>query len=86
VKASDAAELARRIRQHWHIENRLHWCKDVALQEDTTPLCESHALINMAVNSLLMIFLACFPSVTESALLSQWVGCLCIVSGKSHIA
>jgi predicted transposase YbfD/YdcC len=47
--ATDAAEFARRIRQHWHIENRLHWCKDVVLKEDTTPLCEGHALINMAI-------------------------------------
>lgn len=45
----DAAQFARRIREHWHIENRLHWCKDVVLQEDTTPLCAGHALINMAI-------------------------------------
>lgn len=47
--ATDAAEFARRIRQHWHIENRLHWCKDVILKEDTTPLGDGHALINMAI-------------------------------------
>jgi predicted transposase YbfD/YdcC len=31
--AADAAEFARLIRHHWHIENRLHWCKDVILKE-----------------------------------------------------
>lgn len=28
------AELATWIRQHWHIENRLHWVRDVTLGED----------------------------------------------------
>ena len=28
------AELATWIRQHWHIENKLHWVKDVTLGED----------------------------------------------------
>lgn len=31
----DAADvLGRVIRQHWHVENRLHWCKDVLQNED----------------------------------------------------
>lgn len=25
---------AQRIRQYWHLEKRLHWVKDVVLQED----------------------------------------------------
>jgi predicted transposase YbfD/YdcC len=29
-----AAELATWIRQHWHIENKLHWVRDVTLGED----------------------------------------------------
>ena len=45
----DAAEFAQRIRQHWHIENRLHWVKDVILQEDRSPLCDGHAPANFAV-------------------------------------
>lgn len=47
--ALDAAEFAQRIRQHWHVENRWHWVKDVVLNEDRAPLCDGHALINAAI-------------------------------------
>lgn len=33
-RTGDAAALGAVIRQHWHIENRLHWCKDVLQNED----------------------------------------------------
>jgi predicted transposase YbfD/YdcC len=45
----DATEFAQRIRQHWHIENRLHWVKDVVLHEDDSPLCDGHAATNFAI-------------------------------------
>lgn len=45
----DAAEFAQRIRHHWHIENRLHWVKDVVLQEDLSPLCDGNAPANFAI-------------------------------------
>jgi predicted transposase YbfD/YdcC len=45
----DAAGFARRIRDHWQIENCLHWPKDVVLKEDQAPLCDGHALINFAI-------------------------------------
>lgn len=44
-----AQALAERIRAHWHIENRLHWTKDVVLKEDATPVCDGHAIINFAI-------------------------------------
>lgn len=47
--ALDAVGFAERIRAHWHIENRLHWVKDVVLKEDSAPLCDGHAPINFAV-------------------------------------
>lgn len=31
----DAAELLPHIQQHWSIENRLHWVRDVTFEEDT---------------------------------------------------
>lgn len=32
---TDGADvLAEVIRSHWHVENRLHWCKDVLMNED----------------------------------------------------
>lgn len=45
----DAIGFARLIRQHWHVENRLHWVKDVVMKEDTTPVCDGHAIINFAI-------------------------------------
>ncbi|MEM9538721.1 MAG: hypothetical protein AAGA60_04325 [Cyanobacteria bacterium P01_E01_bin.42] len=45
----NATGFAQQIRQHWHIENRLHWPKDVILQEDTAPLCDGQAPVNFAI-------------------------------------
>lgn len=47
--AENAAEFAYRIRAHWHVENRLHWVKDVVLKEDDAPLCGGNALINFGI-------------------------------------
>jgi predicted transposase YbfD/YdcC len=32
-----------------HVENRLHWVKDVVLKEDESPLCGGYALINFGI-------------------------------------
>lgn len=48
-RATDAAEFSRRIRHHWHIENRLHYPKDVVFVEDTAPLCDGYAPANFAI-------------------------------------
>jgi len=64
----DAQDLAQRIRQHWHIENRLHWPKDVVLQEDTAPLGSGIALTNFAILRSIAINLirqAGFASITK---------------------
>jgi predicted transposase YbfD/YdcC len=45
----DAAGFAQHIRQHWHIENRLHWPKDAVLKEDKSPLCDGYAPANFAI-------------------------------------
>jgi Transposase DDE domain len=45
----DAAGFAEKIRSHWHIENRLHWVKDVVMGEDQAPLCDGHAATNFAI-------------------------------------
>lgn len=47
--AGNATDFSRLIRDHWQIENRLHWVKDVVLKEDSTPLCAGHAPENMAI-------------------------------------
>lgn len=45
----DAQEFAQRIRDHWQVENNLHWVKDMVLGEDKAPLCAGHALTNFAI-------------------------------------
>ena len=37
------------IRKHWGIENRLHWVKDVILEEDVSPQKAGAAPINLAL-------------------------------------
>ena len=45
----DAARLARVIRSHWGIENRLHWVLDVAFREDHNRARDGHAPENLAI-------------------------------------
>jgi predicted transposase YbfD/YdcC len=46
---ADAARLARTIRSHWGIENRLHWTLDVVFREDDCRIRTDHAPQNFAV-------------------------------------
>jgi predicted transposase YbfD/YdcC len=46
---ADAAALGRTIRQHWGIENRLHWCLDVTYNDDASRIRKDHAPQNMTV-------------------------------------
>jgi predicted transposase YbfD/YdcC len=43
------AELLRIVREHWGIENLLHWTLDVVLDEDQTRSRKDHAPANLAV-------------------------------------
>jgi len=43
------AELLRIVREHWGIENVLHWTLDVVLDEDQTRSRKDHAPANLAV-------------------------------------
>lgn len=46
---ADAARLNRSIRQHWHIENSLHWCMDVVFGDDRMRARTDNAAHNFAV-------------------------------------
>lgn len=46
---SDANRLAQAVRQHWRIENSLHWCMDVVFGDDQMRARTLHAAHNFAV-------------------------------------
>jgi predicted transposase YbfD/YdcC len=47
--APDAPRIARIIRSHWAIENRLHWCMDVCFNDDQMRARTKAAAHNLAV-------------------------------------
>jgi predicted transposase YbfD/YdcC len=53
-----AAELLQATRQHWQIENGLHWVKDVTFEEDYPPRRGRHAPVNWAILNTFAITLA----------------------------
>jgi len=46
---SKANTFANGIRQHWGIENRLHWVKDVVFGEDAAPISNYNAATNWSI-------------------------------------
>lgn len=47
--APEASALANVVRAHWGIENRVHWCLDVALNDDQMRAREKNAGANLAI-------------------------------------
>jgi predicted transposase YbfD/YdcC len=45
----NSQRIAMGIRQHWGIENRLHWVKDVVYEEDSSPQKAGFAPINLSL-------------------------------------
>src|SRR6266436_1058958 len=45
----DASRFARAVRNHWGIENQLHWTLDVTFGEDQSRLRTGHGPENVAV-------------------------------------
>jgi predicted transposase YbfD/YdcC len=54
----DATTFLELIRNHWQIENGLHWVKDVTLQEDYPPRRGGYAPISWAIFNSFVITLA----------------------------
>ncbi|MFP5249156.1 MAG: ISAs1 family transposase, partial [Acidobacteriota bacterium] len=44
----DAARTAATVRAHWSVENRLHWCMDIAFNDDQMRARTGHAAHNLA--------------------------------------
>ena len=49
LSQGDGELFARAVRHHWHIENQLHWCLDIAFREDDCRIHVGHAAQNLAV-------------------------------------
>jgi predicted transposase YbfD/YdcC len=47
--AADADKIARAVRSHWEIENRLHWCLDVQFGDDYARARTGHVAHNLAL-------------------------------------
>ena len=61
-------ELLRIVREHWGIENVLHWTLDVALDEDQTRSRTDHAPANLAVLRRLALNIARAHPETKTSL------------------
>lgn len=46
--SASAQDFLKRIREHWQIENGLHWVLDIAFREDESRIRKDHAPQNMA--------------------------------------
>ena len=49
LQTTDAKFIAQGIRSHWHIENKLHYTKDVVMQEDAKCTKNKQAAANLAL-------------------------------------
>lgn len=66
---ASAAQFAAWIREHWHIENGLHWVKDVVFGEDDSPLHHRNVAINTSICRNIVINLLRqhgFSSITQA--------------------
>ena len=48
LPAEDPERLARYVRSHWSVENKLHWVLDVVFAEDQSRVRKDHAAANLA--------------------------------------
>jgi len=46
---SDVHRFAEAVRNHWSIENQLHWVLDVGFSEDASQACQGYSAENLAV-------------------------------------
>ena len=46
--AADAKGLSKAIRDHWSVENSLHWVLDIAFREDESRIRKDHGPENVA--------------------------------------
>lgn len=49
LEEDDANKFAGHIRNHWGIENKLHWVKDVSMKEDKSKTAKGNAAENISI-------------------------------------
>lgn len=64
-KVLSAKEFGRGIRQHWHIENKVHWVKDVVFLEDSSTIRDYKASAIMSILSTIVLNLIVKTGATE---------------------
>jgi predicted transposase YbfD/YdcC len=69
-----ADQLAQAIREHWHVENRLHWIRDVTFAEDLSQIRSGHGPANMATLRNLALSRHRIAGATNIAAASRHVG------------
>ena len=69
-----ADQLAEAIREHWHVENRLHWIRDVTFAEDLSQIRVGHGPANMATLRNLALSRHRIAGATNIAAASRYVG------------
>jgi predicted transposase YbfD/YdcC len=69
-----ADQLADAIREHWHVENRLHWIRDVTFAEDLSQIRVGHGPANMAALRNLALSRHRIAGATNIAAASRHVG------------
>lgn len=77
LPGTDAEAMARAIRNHWQIENALHWCLDVSFGEDDSRVRRGHAPENLArlrraTHSLLKRERTCKRGIKTKRLRAGW--------------
>ena len=69
-----ADQLAQAIRAHWHVENSLHWIRDVTFAEDLSQIRSGHGPANMATLRNLAVSRHRIAGATNIAAASRHVG------------
>ena len=76
---SEASQCLQTVRQHWHVENQLHWVLDVVFSDDQSRIRKGNAPQNIAiikktVLNLLRIIKKTMPRVSFKAMrkLAGW--------------
>ena len=69
--------MAKSIRHHWHIENRLHWKLDVAMREDDCRIYHPHSAENFStLRKLVLQLLEKDNSTSQGIAFKQWKAAL----------